>query len=262
MLECRLTQAALLKKIVEALRELVTDAQLEFSDSGLQLQAMDSSHVSLCHLKLDKDGFDHYRCDKNTMLGVSLPNLAKVLKLASNEDTLTLKAKEDGDVMSLMFESKDQDKLVDLDLTLMDLDQEQLQIPETEYQADILIPADEFKRIIADLLALGDTCTISAKKEGVRFTVNGDVGRANITLKPGQAADDDDRKTTINVEEPVELRFALRYLNYFAKATPLASQVKLSLNKDVPLLVQYKMGDDIGAMSYYLAPKIDDDEEA
>lgn len=235
-----------------------SDAVFDFSDTGLQLQAMDSSHVSLCYLKLNKDGFDHYRCDKNNSLSISLNNLGKILKCASNEDTLTLKAKEDSDVISLMFENKEQDRIMDFDMKLMDYDQEQLAIPETEYKAVVMIDANEFKRIIADLQMLGDTCLISCKKEGVRFTVDGDIGTANITLKPGQSADDSE-KTKINVDEPVELRFALRYLNYFAKATPLSSMVQLSLAKEVPLLVEYKI-EDAGVVQYYLAPKIEDDE--
>mmetsp|Transcript_21525 Transcript_21525/g.42285 ORF Transcript_21525/g.42285 Transcript_21525/m.42285 type:complete len:263 (+) Transcript_21525:98-886(+) len=261
MIECRIEQAQVLKKIVEALKDLVTDAAFEFSDSGLQLQAMDSSHVSLCYLKLHATGFQHFRCDKDTSLGISLPNLAKVLKCANNDDTLTLKAKDEPDVISLMFESKNQDRIMDFDMKLMDLEQEQLAIPETEYKSKVTIPADEFRRIINDLQVLGDTCKITAEKAGVRFTVEGDVGKANITLKPSEAADDSgDNQVKLEVSEPVELRFALRYLNYFAKATPLASTVELSMTKDVPLLVEYNM-DQVGCIQYYLAPKIDEDEE-
>ena len=43
---------------------------------------MDSSHVSLCALKMKAEGFDHYRCDKSISLGVNTPNLSKILKCA------------------------------------------------------------------------------------------------------------------------------------------------------------------------------------
>lgn len=38
MLEARLVQGSLLKKIIEALRELVTDANLECNESGISMQ--------------------------------------------------------------------------------------------------------------------------------------------------------------------------------------------------------------------------------
>jgi proliferating cell nuclear antigen len=61
---------------------------------------------------------------------------------------------------------------------------------------------------------------------------------------------------TIKLEEPVTLAFALRYLNFFTKATSLSSDVTLSLSPDVPLMVEYKM-EELGHIRFYLAPKID-----
>ena len=63
------------------------------------------------------------------------------------------------------------------------------------------------------------------------------------------------------MQEPVSLTFALRYLNLFTKATPLSDSVTLSMSKDVPLVVEYRIGD-MGYIRYYLAPKIEEDEEA
>ena len=81
----------MLKKIVEAIRELVSDANLDCSENGIQMQAMDSSHVSLCALTLSPEGFDHYRCDQSLAMGIHMPNLAKILKCAGNDDSITLK---------------------------------------------------------------------------------------------------------------------------------------------------------------------------
>jgi proliferating cell nuclear antigen len=61
MFEARLLQGSLLKKIIEAIRELVTDVNFECNETGIGLQAMDSSHVSLCTVSMKAEGFDHYR---------------------------------------------------------------------------------------------------------------------------------------------------------------------------------------------------------
>ncbi len=50
-----------------------------------------------------------------------------------------------------------------------------------------------------------------------------------------------EEQTIIDLKEPVALTFALRYLNNFAKATPLAPVVKLSLTKDLPIVVEYQV---------------------
>merc|ERR1711924_254409 len=101
---------------------------------------------------------------------------------------------------------------------------EQLGIPETPYQCTVQMNADEFQRIVRDLQVLGDTCTISCGKEGIRFSVSGAIGNGNILIRSNDEENQKDR-VTINMDEPVELNFALRYLNFFTKATPLSSTV-------------------------------------
>ena len=123
MFEARLVQGSLLKKVLEAVKELVTDANFDCNQNGFQLQAMDSSHVSLVALLLRSDGFDHYRCDRTISMGMNLNNMAKLLKCAGNDDVITLKADDNGDSVTFMFESPNQEKVSDYEMKLMNLDQ-------------------------------------------------------------------------------------------------------------------------------------------
>jgi hypothetical protein len=72
MFEARLVQSSILKKVLEAIKELLNEATFDCSDSGIQLQAMDNSHVSLVSMNLRSDGFDKYRCDRNISMGMNL----------------------------------------------------------------------------------------------------------------------------------------------------------------------------------------------
>lgn len=83
---------------------------------------------------------------------------------------------------------------------------------------------------------------------------------ANIKLAQTADAEKEEEAVVIDMQEPVKLTFACRYLNSFVKATPLCAQVKLSMSGDVPLVCEYGIGE-IGHIRYYLAPKIDDEEE-
>jgi proliferating cell nuclear antigen len=60
------------------------------------------------------------------------------------------------------------------------------------------------------------------------------------------------------MDEPVCLNFALRYLNFFTKATSLSDTVIMSLSADFPLVVEYRIAE-LGHIRYYLAPKIEDE---
>lgn len=203
MFEARLVQGNLLKKVLESVKELVTDANFDCSPTGFSLQAMDSSHVSLVSLSLRSDGFEQYRCDRNLSMGefavglflsclcpyvpppatgMNLGNMAKMLKCAGNDDIITMKADEQGDTVTFMFESPSkrhclvnsrllssssqsvrfacvagQDRISDFELKLMDIDSEHLGIPETEHSAVVKMPSAEFQRICRDLSSIGDT---------------------------------------------------------------------------------------------------------
>mmetsp|Transcript_15627 Transcript_15627/g.21599 ORF Transcript_15627/g.21599 Transcript_15627/m.21599 type:complete len:264 (+) Transcript_15627:108-899(+) len=261
MFEARLIQGSVLKKVLDSIKDLVTDANFDCSETGFSLQAMDSSHVSLVALLLRNDGFEHYRCDKPLSMGMNLVNMSKMLKCAGNDDIITMKAEDEGDAVTFMFESPKQDKISDFEMKLMDIDSEHLGIPDTDYQAVVKMPAAEFQRICRDLSSIGDTVIISVTKDGVKFTTSGDIGSANITCRQNTAVDKEGEATVIELEEPVALTFALRYLNSFTKATPLCDQVTLSMSKDLPVVVEYRIAD-MGYVRYYLAPKIEDDETA
>lgn len=72
MFEARLTQGSLWKKVLDSVKELLTEAIWDCNSTGITLQAMDSSHVSLVSLNLRSDGFETYRCDRNLSMGMNL----------------------------------------------------------------------------------------------------------------------------------------------------------------------------------------------
>jgi len=260
MFEARLVQGRVFKQLIEALKDLVQDANIDCTADEISIQAMDSSHVSLVQVALQSNGFDHYRCDRAISLGFNSTNMSKILKCAGNDDVITLKADDSAEVLTLMFEAPSQDRIADFELKLMDINSETLGIPDTSYLCTIKMPSGEFQRIIRDLQVLGDTCIISCTKEGVRFSVSGDLGTGNVLLRNNTGpSEKEEDQVMIDMEEPVELTFALRYLNFFTKATSLGPTVILSMSPEVPIVVEYPI-EETGHIKYYLAPKIDEDE--
>ena len=94
------------KKIIDSLSSLVNEVNLEATSNGLSLQAMDSAHVSLVALSMKEEGFEEYRCDKNTTLGLNLLDLGKVLKLAKPNDVMTILANEDNSFLTIKFDNE------------------------------------------------------------------------------------------------------------------------------------------------------------
>lgn len=329
LFQAEMRPARVLRQVAEALKEVVSEVQFECTDTGVIVQAMDSSHVSLVSLRLGSDGFQSYRCEKPMTLGVNVGHLVKILKCAGNDDTVLLAAEDGGDVLRLKLSDPTDARVSDFAMKLIEIEGDQLGIPAQEYKASVEMNAAEFTKVVRDISSLGDTVQITVTKNGVSFAVNGDIGSINLQLKAGTAVpvssssprkaakkeepeakqeqnvkaepgvkqepgekrkrtqvDDDDinakkpkkgavaapakQDVRVTCDDTVSLQFALRYLAMFTKAAPCGEICRLRMAKDVPLQVEFdiagpvKDGEDntLGAIRYYLAPKVGDEDGA
>jgi len=256
--QAHLQQAGLLRKVVDAMKDLCKDVNFDCSEKGLQVQSMDSSHVALVSLMLKESAFADFRCERPTSLGMNIDSLGKILKMCGPNDALKLQWKNEADSVSFQCESGDDDRIAEFELKLMQIESEHMEIPEQQYKVVAKMPSAEFQKICRDLKEFGETMQVKASKEGITFSVQGDIGAGNVMLKPRES-DKPEEKVSLTVHEPVCATFALRYLVNFAKAAPLSGQVELGLGPDAPLLVKYDLEKaDNGHMQFYLAPKIDE----
>merc|ERR1719204_380334 len=91
MLEATLKNGEVLRKIITAISDLVTDANFDCREQGMSLQAMDSSHVSLVSMLLRCEGFDPWRCDRSCQLGIHLEHMMKLLKCMASKDSIEMR---------------------------------------------------------------------------------------------------------------------------------------------------------------------------
>ncbi|KAK6102746.1 proliferating cell nuclear antigen (PCNA), putative [Brugia malayi] len=260
MFEAKLGSASTLKRIVDAIKDLVTDAPFDCTETAMCLQAMDSSHVALVSLKMDVAMFESYRCDRTINLGLSLAGMARALKCANNEDTCLIRYEENDDSVLFLFEDTKRDKSQEVIVKMMDIDSEHLGIPEQDYSAVVCMPAAEFQKTCRDLAMFSDSLMITVTKAGIVFTGKGDTGSSTVTYAPSRSADEEEQQAvSVDVKEPVTVNFSIKYMNHFTKATGLSDRVRLSLCNSVPVVVEYGLSES-GHLRFYLAPKIDDED--
>lgn len=221
---------------------------------------MEESHIALVSMKLGVDSFVSYRCDRAIPLGINVESLTKILKSANTSDTMTIRAEDDGDILGLVFESSDvPDRISEYNLKLMNIEQEHLSIPDTEYSATITMSASEYQRIIRDLSSLAEILTISVTKDGVRFSVEGDIGTGAVNLKPSTNLSENEQSVEIAVSEPATLGFNVKYLLHSCKAGSLSNRITIQMTNDIPALFSYKLPS--GHLNYFMAPTINDSME-
>ena len=260
MFEARLVQGSLLKKLLEAMKDSFNVARWDWADTGIHLQAMDNAHISPVEVSLRANGFDKFRCDRQLSMGMNLTSMSDILGCAANDDVITIKAQDQAHTVTFMFEATNQEKMSVYEMKLMKFDQEHLEILETDYAAVVKLPSREFHHIIRDLSQFSKSVVVTCSKEGIKFSVTGDIVIGHIKLAQTENVDKEEEAVTIDIQEPLTLTFASRPLSMFTKASSLAPQVTLYMSPEAPLVVEYKIGD-IGHIRYYLAAEIEDEDK-
>ena len=69
IVDIKTVQSSAIKVLVEALKEILNDANLIIDDTGIKLIAMDSTHSVLVHMKLESTNFESYVCKKKIKCG-------------------------------------------------------------------------------------------------------------------------------------------------------------------------------------------------
>jgi len=246
-----------LVKIITAIREVASDVNVECSPTGMSLQAMDSSHVSLVSMLLRSEGFEPWELEETCQLGINLEYLFRLLRCMRAKDSVEM-IYRNGQELDFVFKDLAEEHVSHFSLRLMEIDADHLGIPDTEYGTSVRMSSAEFMRICRDL-SFGDTMTIKVTKEEISFSAEGELGSGTMSLKNSTATGDEESTATlIDSSEDISLSFALRYLQSYTKATPLSKVVVLRMSAAVPLLVEYKI-DELGYIRYYLAAKIEEE---
>merc|ERR1719428_1842015 len=133
---------------------------------------------------------------------MNIESLAKVLKMCTASDSLKLRAENGADHVSFTCESSSEDRIADFDLKLMEIESDHMEIPEQDYKVIAKLPSSEFQKICKDLKEFGETMMVRANKEGITFSVAGDVGTGNVLLKPRES-EKPEEKVSLTVHEPV-----------------------------------------------------------
>ena len=117
----------------------------------------------------------------------------------------------------------------------------------------VKMPSDEFVYLYWDLSHIGDAIfNFIVQKTEWNFL---QVGNVEILRN----VDKEEEALTIEMNEPVQLTFTLRYLTFCIRATLLSPTVMLSMSADVTLVLEYKIVH-MGHLKYHLPPKIKDEE--
>jgi len=75
----RTVKASPFRILIEALKEILTEANLEIDPHGLKIIAMDGTQTVLVHLRLHSEWFEEFYCPQRLILGLNMINFFKAM---------------------------------------------------------------------------------------------------------------------------------------------------------------------------------------
>ena len=257
ILKMKTVQATGFQKLIECMKDILTDVNWEFDATGVKVLCMDGSHVCLINMKLDHDNFEYYYCPNKIKIGVSMNNFAKLIKNVGNNDAIEMHiTAENPNSLAILIDNMDKNISTVVNLKLLDIDDNEITVPDTAPDTIITMSSQELQRFFRDLLIVSDVLDVEACAEYLKLSCKGDFADKSVVIK-GSSVENTRQMTHENKNHVVKGRFSLKYLNLFTKgSTNMCSVVEIMLKNDYPILIKYAVAS-LGHITFCLAPKVD-----
>ncbi|AGE52656.1 putative DNA polymerase sliding clamp 2 [Paramecium bursaria Chlorella virus CvsA1] len=238
--------AETIKKLFVVFNDLVDIANLSFTNEGLSVQSMDTSHVSLVNLKIGKSYFKDYSIAQEATVGIKISNFVRILECVGNDEITISFTYDNPDELIIKSEYSD------FKMKTIDIETEEMEIPEMDI--DVLIDADSniIQKYLKNMAGFGDTVKIYTQDDVVHMKTAGEIGEVDLQIH-------DQR---VEIKGRLTCEFATRYLMTFAKAAGISKRVVIKLLDDQPGIFEYVFdAESDSKISFFLAPKVKDDDE-
>ena len=251
---------------------------ISFQKKGLYIQSMDSSHISIFEVNLPASWFDEYilledgeeyknnhendeLSGASVLIGISSSILFKILNSREKTQKITMNYNKsyNEDKLNIHFTEGENKQEFDkhFEVSLMNIDGEWMEIPETEYQAELTLSSYNFANIINQLKIFGTNLEINCSENKIILCASSqESGKMFVEINI-----EDLTAFSINEGETVKLSFSLQYLHNICLYNKLSKEIELKFSENIPIKIAYNIfGDENAKMTFYLAPKISEDD--
>ncbi|RMF91483.1 MAG: proliferating cell nuclear antigen (pcna) [Methanobacteriota archaeon] len=241
-MKLKTSQTDKLRKIFEAIVNLVDEVTLKVAPEGITIRAMDPAHVALIDFEMKKEAFDEYKVEEPLELTVDLKTVVNVLKRV--EQDLVIKIKEGANALTLLSEGTMKKRF---NIPLIEASEENLKVPSITFETEAELDSALFKNAIADTSIIGEYVTLKVEGDALYFTTKAEENEVEIRV---------DKDSCISFKKKdAKSHFSLEYLQDMAKIADIINKVKISLGNDLPLKLDF--ADDYTKIVFFLAPRVE-----
>lgn len=232
----------------------------------MKIFAIDITKNALIDVKLDAASFNKFECNtksKKINLGINLGNFHKIIKTIDKDEWLTLYVDdEERNNLNIKINNHDEQKDTIFKLKLLDLADNNEQIPDTNVDSHIIMGSQEFHKTCREMQGIADFVEFQCLPDAFIMKCKGEHLERTTRYKTtkneqtGANVEIDFKKAGKNKYAPkiVEGVYDLKYLVSFTKFSTLSSYIELYMRNDYPLVIKYSIST-LGRLFLCLVPK-------
>jgi len=239
-------QASALKSAFEVLKDILNDVNMYFTKKGVQILTLDTARVALVDMFLTADNFEEYYCEANMVAGINVTNMFKLLKFISNNDTLTIEINS-REYLDIRIENTLKRSDTKFQLKLLDINEDQIEVPNIKMAVVTTMPSIDFQRICRDMHNIASDLEITRNSTQFIIKCQGDFANQETIIE----CNDDD-----SFDSCLQGKYSLKYLNLFTKATGMCASVQIMQEEENRFLVLKYNVANLGELKFYLATKV------
>jgi proliferating cell nuclear antigen len=243
MFEIKMDDARYWKNCIDSIVSLIDEGTFTISKDGISLKAMDPSGISMVSFTIPNKAFSKFDVDKQTVVGLNIENLSKIMASSRNGEQLLMK--DSGNKIAIEFIGQTSKRRYKL--PILDVRKDPEKEPKVAFESLVEVKSDSLKEIVKDASLLSTYVGFKTDKNSFVVLAKGDAGELEE-----EHMNNADAVKKLDVTKPSQATFNLEYLERMISAAPAGSNVSLSIKTEEPIKVEYKIGE--AAVSYFLAP--------
>jgi DNA polymerase III sliding clamp (beta) subunit (PCNA family) len=273
--------------IFQIIKSISEQISIHFTDEKMFIQTMDPSKVSVLEIAIRSTWFDFYSCQEDDLhIGINTSILHRILSSkektqtihfeyntedTGNEDKLfvnmveitptkELQTTNEGEVVVPTDVPKNYKNVYNryFEVPLINLENELMEIPTIDYEAEISLPSINFAILIHQLKGFGEVLNIKCNENDIQFiSKSAENGSMRVEIKIDELSG-----FSIIEGENINVSFSLQYINTISAYSKISKMVELKIRRDYPIRVDYLFGEtEEGSIKFFLSPKIGEDDD-
>jgi proliferating cell nuclear antigen len=235
-----------LREAVEVISTLVSEVKLIVSKDGIEVKAVDPSHVAMLVLKLKSGVFEEFTGEP-TEIGIDVEKVKEVLRLSKPGDIIDLQY--DGGKNRLVMKVGKVTRLMSVVDPAGITDPK---VPNVTPPGVVVVKMDELRQGIRGSETISDHVTLQLEATGFTMHSEGETDRVDLHIpKEGLSK--------LEVKETVRSMYPLDFFSNMVKSITSSEEATLHVGNEYPLKIEFTLAAGRGEGRFLLAPRVEED---